>query len=742
MIIGIAATSLTFIFLVISIAAYYQYYKTHEETANKIARYSFYISSGLIILQGILLMWGLLSHQYQWAYVMQYSSNSLSTFYLVSTFWAGQEGTFVLWLIFGVIYGWIVIRLRSEDEPLVMIFMNLVQAAIVIILIKKNPFEYIWNVQPNAFPVGASIPDGNGLNPLLQDPWMIIHPPILFAGYSSTMLIFAFAMTALIKRDYDTWIKRAFPFAVFVGLSLGAGIILGGYWAYTTLGWGGYWGWDPVENSSLIPWLTSLALIHGIVIQNKQGGMKKTNIFLALTTFILVLYGSFLTRSGVLTDFSVHSFGASEVSQYLLVFVVVFTLISLIFFVIKIPEIKGEKVNAEFFTRENFTLFGVMVLLIFAVLTFVGTSSPILTSFFGEASNVSTDYYNTLAAPIAMLIALLLAITPVLSWRKNSPEKINSVIVHAVLSVVLGIVIFFLGMKDIQSLIITILSLFAILVSGHLVFSMIKKKNYHFGGLLAHLGIGLMIIGIITSSVYDKAVKTTLPLGEKKTVFGYELEYAGRIPAADGKDKVYVKINGEDSYAKFYWSEYSRAYMVSPSVRNQLLQDLYVSPIQIIPAGGDNNTQDSHKHITLEKNKDINWKGYILTLQGYDMNAQDMMSGANDMGIAALIHVLNKEKNIDEVIKPLIQIAGNQKKVSHVELPGSPVKIYINGINVENKSLDLAIIDPEGKQEKQNGQKELLAAEISVKPLINILWLGTIIMVIGFFFSLYHRRYH
>ena len=742
MIIGIAATSLTFIFLVISIAAYYQYYKTHEETANKIARYSFYASSGLIILQGILLMWGLLSHQYQWAYVMQYSSNSLSTFYLVSTFWAGQEGTFVLWLLFGVIYGWIVIRLRSDDEPLVMIFMNLVQAAIVIILIKKNPFEYIWNVQPNAFPVGAIIPDGNGLNPLLQDPWMIIHPPILFAGYSSTMLIFAFAMTALIKRDYDTWIKRAFPFAVFVGLSLGAGIILGGYWAYTTLGWGGYWGWDPVENSSLIPWLTSLALIHGIVIQNKQGGMKKTNIFLALTTFILVLYGSFLTRSGVLTDFSVHSFGASEVSQYLLGFVVVFTLISLIFFVIKIPEIKGEKVNTDFFTRENFTLFGVMVLLIFAVLTFVGTSSPIITGFFGEASNVSTDYYNTLAAPIAMLIALLLAITPVLSWRKNSPEKINSIIIHAVLSVVLGIVIFFLGMKDIESLIITILSLFAILVSSHLVVSMIKKKNYHFGGLLAHLGIGLMIIGIITSSVYDKAVKTTLPLGEKKTIFGYELEYAGRIPAADGKDKVYVIINGKDSYAKFYWSEYSRAYMVSPSVRNQILQDLYVSPIQIIPAGGNNNTQDSHKHITLEKNKDINWKGYILTLQGYDMNAQAMMGGANDMGIAALIHVINKEKNIDDVIKPLIQIAGNQKKVFQVELPGSPVKIYINGINVENKSLDLAIIDPDGNQEKQNGQKELLAAEISVKPLINILWLGTVIMVIGFFFSLYHRRYH
>jgi len=485
-----------------------------------------------------------------------------------------------------------------------------------------------------------------------------------------------------------------------------------------------------------------LALIHGIVIQNKQGGMKKTNIFLALLTFILVLYGSFLTRSGVLTDFSVHSFGASELSQYLLGFVIVFSVLSLIFFIIKMPEIKGEKVNNDFFTRENFTLYGVMTLLIFAALTFVGTSSPIITGFFGEASNVSTDYYNTLAAPIAMLIALLLAVTPVLSWRKNSPERLNSLIIHAAASLVLSVVIFFLGMKNIQSLIITTLSLFAVIVSAHLVVSMMRKKNYNFGGLLAHLGIGLMIIGIITSSVYDKALKTTLPIGEKKSVFGYVLEYGGRIPSKDGKDKVLVKIDGEDSYAKFYWSEYSRAYMVSPSVRNQVLQDLYVSPIQIIPAGGNDNDDDNHEHITLQKQKDIRWNDYTLNLQGYDMNSQAMMGGAGDMGIAAIIHVVNKDKNIDEIVRPMIKVAGNEKKVSQTELPGSSVKIYIAGINVENKSLDLAVIVPEDEAHtNESKQKELLAAEISVKPLINILWLGTIIMTIGFFFSLYHRRY-
>jgi cytochrome c-type biogenesis protein CcmF len=485
-----------------------------------------------------------------------------------------------------------------------------------------------------------------------------------------------------------------------------------------------------------------LALIHGIVIQNKQGGMKKTNIFLALITFILVLYGSFLTRSGVLTDFSVHSFGSSELSQYLLGFVLVFFIISLTVFVLKMPEIKGEKVNSDFFTRENFTLFGILILIIFAVLTFIGTSSPIITGFFGEASNVSADFYNTLAAPIAMLTALLLGLAPVLKWRKDSPEKLNSVIVHAGLSLLFGVIIFLIGMKDLQSLIITVLALFAIFVSAHRIYSMIKRKNYDFGGLLTHLGVGLMIIGIITSSVYDKELKTTLPIDEKKSVYGYELEYKGLIPAPDGKDKVKIMIDGEVSYAKFYWSEYSRAYMVAPSVRNQLLRDLYISPIQIIPAAGSENyIENEHLHVTLKKNSDIEWRGYRLNLQGYDMDSQRMMNGRGDPGIAAIIRVVSIEKGIDTVIKPMVKMSATEKEASAVILPGSGMKIYVNGINVENRSLDLAVIEPDEQGKSEAKQGEMLAVEVSVKPLINILWLGTIVMIIGFLISLYHRRY-
>jgi len=345
MIFGLVLTSVSFIMFIVSIAAYFLYHLRKEEQILPIARYAFYIGSALIGVQAIVLMTGILTHQFEWVYVFSYSSRDLPLHYLIATFWAGQEGTLTLWLMYGSIFGAVIIKSRKGDEPLVMVFMGMIQAFILLILIKKSPFAYVWDVNPIGFAVGAIPPDGNGLNPLLQDPWMVIHPPILFAGYSSTMMIFSFAMAALIRKKHDEWIKSVYPFAIFVTMTLGTGIILGGYWAYTTLGWGGYWAWDPVENSSFIPWLFALALVHGLMIQRRQGGMKRLNLFLALSTFILVLYGSFLTRSGVLTDFSVHSFGISELAQYLVAFLLLFTGIGYITYLFQVKGVKGTQIG-------------------------------------------------------------------------------------------------------------------------------------------------------------------------------------------------------------------------------------------------------------------------------------------------------------------------------------------------------------------------------------------------------------
>ena len=725
MIFGVAATAITFIALILSITSYYLHYRYSDESLLSLARNSFYASVILILFQSALLMWGILNHRFEWIYVFSYSSRELPLYYLISTFWAGQEGTFLLWALLGSIYGMVIIRNRLKDESLVMSFMLLVQAFIMLILVKRNPFTFVWEVNPAAFNPGMIPMDGNGLNPLLQDPWMTIHPPILFSGYSSTMILFAFAMTALVKRKYDNWVKSVYPYALFVGLVLGTGIILGGYWAYTTLGWGGYWAWDPVENSSFIPWIISLALIHGLVVQRKQGGLKKTYIALALIAFVLVLYGSFLTRSGILTDFSVHSFGESELSAYLLAFVLFFLFLSLLFFLFRAGEVKGEKVQTELFTRETFLLFGIIILMVLATFTFFGTSSPLITGIFGNASNVSIDYYNAIAGPIGIIMALLIAISPVLRWRAKSGDKIKRLWLHSTLSIIIGVIIFMAGVRDVMPLLIGLAAIFVILINGELVIQMIRKSNFNFGGYLAHIGIGLMMIGIITSSVYDRSEKITLPMETDINIMGYDLRYDGKQPSEDGKDKVKIAVNNNTTFAKFYWSDYSRAYMVAPSVINMAFQDLYISPIQIIPA--EKNLPDLDE-LTLHKSQTETFENFEFFFSGYDMNSHGTDNG--NIFVAAIIDVKDDKGNLIGTIKPAIEIVGNESHPQPEILIGSNRKVFIQGINVDDGSIVLGISKP--NQSALMAGKELLAVEVSIKPFINILWLGTFLMVIGF----------
>ncbi len=734
MIIGLAATALTFTALIISIVSYFLYYQRKSEDLLTLARFSFYTSSLLIVLQSAMLMWGILTHHFEWSYVFSYSSRDLTLYYLISTFWAGQEGTFLLWTLMGSLYGLFIIRKKEEDEALIMSFMSLVQAFIVMILIKKNPFSFVWQVNPSAFAPGIIPPDGTGLNPLLQDPWMTIHPPILFAGYSATMILFAFAMTALIKKNYSNWIKPVYPYVLFTSAMLGTGIILGGYWAYTTLGWGGFWGWDPVENSSLIPWVTSLALIHGIVIQRTQGGVKKTNIFLALITFVLVLYGSFLTRSGVLTDFSVHSFGSSELNLFLTGFVVLFLAISLLTFLFRINEVKSEKVQSALFSKESFILFGVLVLLIFAILTFLGTSSPIISGLFGKASNVSTDYYNTLAGPLVLLMGLLISLAPRMTWKRNSAEKLKQIVWHAAGALVLGVITIFFGNTHLIPLLITIIAFFMILVNGELVYRMLRRKNYKFGGYLTHTGLGLMLIGIITSSVYDSAQRVTLPMDTPIKIMDHVVEYNGKVPSPDGKDKVLLMVDNKREIAKFYWSEYSQAFMVGPAVQNTFMRDFYISPIQIIPP---EKSWTNTAEIELRKGRTVSFGKYQFEFLKYDMGNHGMQAG--DIHLAAEINVYDKTGTSLGLIKPAMVMRGQKKEILAADLPNKKQKVMIKGINVDTGSLTLAVTGESTPNDIYAG-KELLAAEISVKPLISILWLGTVLLVMGFLLTIYQYR--
>lgn len=740
MIYGIISTALTFIFFILSIVSYYLYYKNEQPRILKLARSTFYTASGLVLIQAIMLMWGIQTHQFQWQYVFSYSSTDLSTYYLTSTFWAGQEGTFLLWLLYGSIYGFVIIRskINSKNESIIMVFMLLILAFITMILIKKNPFTYLWDLNPLRFQEGVIPIDGNGLNPLLQDPWMVIHPPVLFLGYSSTMILFAFAMAALITKKYDEWIKDVFPFSLFVSLSLGTGIIMGGYWAYTTLGWGGYWAWDPVENSSLIPWLTSLALLHGLMIQKKQGGLKKTNIVLAWLTFILVLYGSFLTRSGILSDFSVHSFSQTVINNYLVAFVVFFIAVALFMHLFKKPKTSSNSFNSNLVTRENFMFFGILTILISAVFTFLGTSAPLLTGIFlDKASNVSLEYYNLLNIPVAILIGLFIALSPILSWKRKSNEKIKGIRYHIIGTILVALISFILGLREAVPLIVFTVFVLVVFINGEIVIRLFRKNKWEIGGYLAHVGIGVMLIGIIISSIYDTTTKAVLPIEDEINVLGYNMKYLGFHKGNDGKDKAMISVTNSthnfQAEPKFYWSDYSNSYMRNPSVHNLWLKDLYISPIQIIKP----DQSETGKEITIKKDEVAYFEDYTIKFSGYDMQSHEM--SADNLVIPAILKFSNSSEQFN--IKPAVKIKNNNRTDIPVKIPNTNRNVFIKDINVNANSIVLFIENEISDSPQQSA--EMLAVEVTEKPLINLLWLGTFLMIGGMLSAIINRvRYN
>jgi cytochrome c-type biogenesis protein CcmF len=294
------------------LAAALFYYQVHRQQSNRwllFARNSYHLATLSLMTAAAIMLYLILTHQFQYTYVWNYSSTDLPLPLLISTFYAGQEGSFMLWALYTALIGVLLMQYasRKDYEPQVMSVYALVLSFLLLMLIVKNPFEYIWNSFPNDLIASGPIPkgitnyvvldaargiwarfpvEGKGLNPLLQNYWMVIHPQVLFLGFSSMAVPYALAVGGLLKRDYNSWIRVATPWSVFGAMALGTGIILGGYWAYETLGWGGFWGWDPVENSSLVPWLICVASIHTTLTQRKSGAFVKTNFVLSLLTFL------------------------------------------------------------------------------------------------------------------------------------------------------------------------------------------------------------------------------------------------------------------------------------------------------------------------------------------------------------------------------------------------------------------------------------------------------------------------
>ncbi len=638
MFIGKAAIIFALIATIVSMLFYYlQSRKENAASKNKIntanrqfARAAYYIMTIFVTISAVYLFYLFLTHQFQVRYVYQYSSSDLPFGLLISSLWAGQQGSFLLWAMFNALLGILLLRSAGKFENYAMISFNMVQLFFLIILLRASPFELMSPVPP----------EGAGLNPLLQNFWMIIHPPILFVGYAAIAFPLVLGLASLIQKDYKSWVEKALPWAILSSFTLGAGIIIGAFWAYETLGWGGYWGWDPVENSSLIPWLTILALMHGLLVQKRNGTLVKSNYLLGMVSYVLVLYATFLTRSGVLADFSVHSFQDLGINALLVIFLVVFMGFSLIIYFVRLRDLPYSAIDFSRPTRENAMAISMLVLMASAFLVFIGTSSPLITGLFGEPSQVDISFYDKVNLPIGVLMAFLLGVTPFLLWTEEDFKSVpKRMILSASLALVSTVLILVAGLLDPVNILFFLMAAFALYSNLIVYFRNLKVSWLNTGASLAHFGVAIMLIGIIGSGYFSVSERLVLVEGEPSAVLGNKLTYKGIQINPNGKNVAIIEVAGDIgeyvALPRLYETRYNEGVMREPDIKAGFITDFYISPLE----SRSGHSHDEGQTLVLGKGETKIFEDYQLTFRTFEMANHGEGAGAH-MQVAAVIDLV------------------------------------------------------------------------------------------------------
>ncbi|MDL2123300.1 MAG: cytochrome c biogenesis protein CcsA [Deltaproteobacteria bacterium] len=708
--------------------------KKEHKAATMAARIGFVSFAAFMTIASIHLMLLILNHDFTYSYIVQYSSRDLALEYLISSFWAGQEGSFLLWVLLGSWLGLLLMFRARKMEQHVMLIYNLNNIFLTILLIKQSPFNRLL------FPP----PDGQGLNMLLQDPWMVIHPPIVFLGYAAFAVPFAYAVTAMWKRKYDAWIKPTLPWTLFALVTLGAGIIIGGYWSYKVLGWGGYWAWDPVENASLLPWLLIIALIHGMLLQYKRKKLYKTNFILAVSSFILIIYCTFLTRSGVLADFSVHSFVDLGITGWLVFFILAFLIISLGLFFLRLKDMplskKGNNIN--FFSREFGLISAIILLCVATILIGLGTSAPLITRLLEKASKVSMQYYVDTTLPLGVLMAFLLSIVPLMTWGKNSFSKLAPGLISVIICAsVSGIITLVSGYHGIGALLFSLFAGAAVCINLFLAAQFIRKKITLSGAAIAHLGVGLMFIGFVASSVYDHSDKTLLKQGQAQNIMGYEFTLNTPEFLKEGKGfRLSLPLNvkkGESQFAALpdIYAEPGRNgqtnRFIHPHIQRGLLADLYIAPVNY-----DSGKKEAgfNKQILLKKGDTIQLQDYELTFTGFEVSSMMGAADSEDKDMAVGANILASYKGRDPVnLKPVIIMGQTTSPSGNVKLPGpKEACLTLSRIDATTKSISLVYHEhPDAAPEEDAATLASLLMDVSVKPGMTLLWAGVFLLLLG-----------
>jgi cytochrome c-type biogenesis protein CcmF len=496
-----------------------------------------------VLLAAIVLVAAAFNDDFSIAYIFHHSNRDLPAAYKFAVLWSGQEGSLLFWSLLLAGYGF-VLRLRYKTDQRLFAHASVVIAAVQVFFLLLLNFA----AHPFAIMQGGVPPDGTGLNPLLQYPEMVIHPPMLYLGYIGFTIPFAFAMGALImKYPGDKWIHITRRWTMVTWCFLTIGVFLGAHWAYSVLGWGGYWGWDPVENASLMPWLTGTAFLHSVMMQEKRGMLKVWNMWLIFATFWLSILGTFLTRSGIIS--SVHAFAQSSIGEWFGWFLIITFVAFTFFFVKNKSHLKSEHKLEALVSRESSFLFNNLLLLVACFTILWGTWYPKISELFqGHTVTVRAPYYNVVIVPTALLLLLLTAVGPLLAWRKTSMESLKrNFLFPAIGAISIGIMMIVFGVRPWEdpsyfyatmAAVLSALVMFTVIseflrggrvIAGktrqNLFSAMLQlchRNTRRYGGYIVHFGVALVVIGIL-GTPFNKEVEKEMGFGDKIAIGPYTL---------------------------------------------------------------------------------------------------------------------------------------------------------------------------------------------------------------------------
>ncbi len=731
-----------------------------------------------------MLFYIMVNQWYEYAYVQAHVSAELPMRYIFSAFWEGQEGSFLLWMFWHIILGLILIRKAGEWESGVLMFLALAQAVInsmllgihfeigdTLIKFGSNPTLLLRDTfsgpifEKADYLVSIS---GTGLNPLLQNYWMTIHPPTLFLGFASTTIPFAFAMAGLFTKKYTTWLKPVLPWALFSAGILGVGILMGGAWAYEALSFGGYWAWDPVENMSLVPWIILIAGVHTNLIARTTGrAIKSTYIYYTLC-FCLILYSTYLTRSGILGDTSAHAFTEMGLEPQLIFLVTVFAVLSLILYIMRSKFIPTFKKEESILSREFWMFVGALVLLFSGGIIAFSTSLPVYNAiatlwdpeFVGTVIKDPIPHYNKFQIWIGVLVSVLSANTIFLRYKTENmsgSKKIafaKSQIFYALLGIILtGLLSLWLDYFHWKYALLTFCASYTIIANLLYLISVGRMNMKMASATLSHIGFGIMIIGVIASGL-NEGTLTTNPFVMKGLIKDEDLAKSVKLikdepfyvnnywltyesdTVIDKTRTFKVKFEKEDSLLGnidpfyvypniLYANDFSKVAASNPATKHYLHKDIFTNVAALPKSQQDikymKEEEDSLKYVTYTLSIGdtlFTKKNYgILTYTTFDPTNKDYDNASNDLGLGVGINFYNLDKTDTFQIEPAIGLKENMLYQYPQKINDIGVKIRLNEQTFDNYF---------------SGEDDLVYTEIELKKGESFDYQGETFQLLGF----------